>query len=50
MQDNIVNINSVLKLAPRTTAPSSPSAGYMYFDSNDGKAYIYDGGTWRALW
>jgi hypothetical protein len=45
-----LHVNDVMRLQPRSSAPSSPSMGDMYMDSNDGKLKVYDGSTWRACW
>jgi hypothetical protein len=47
--NDVVTINDVLKLAP-TTAPSSPTAGMIYFDQNTSKLRCYDGSQWNDLW
>lgn len=44
------HINGVMRLEPQSSAPSSPSAGDIYFDSNDNKLKCYDGTTWQDLW
>ncbi|NUM30889.1 MAG: hypothetical protein HUU47_01015 [Bacteroidetes bacterium] len=46
----VVTLKSVLKLDPLASAPSGPSAGMIYYNSTDSKAYCYDGTTWKALW
>jgi len=48
--NNVLSINDVLKLTPRDTAPSSPVAGMIYFDSADGKLKVYDGAAWQACY
>jgi hypothetical protein len=45
-----LHINDVMRLEPRNSAPSSPSAGDIYFDSSDNKLKCYDGTTWQACW
>ncbi|GEM_PF-4018563 len=45
-----VHINDVLRLEPRATAPASPSAGDIYFDSGTNKLRCYDGTNWQDLW
>lgn len=40
-------VNAVLE--NRTSAPGSPKAGQQYFNTNDRKAYYYDGSTWVAM-
>jgi len=32
-----------------TSAPSSPKAGDMYFDTDTSTLYIYDGSTWKSV-
>ncbi len=44
-----VHINSVLRLEP-SSAPSSPSAGDIYYDSGTNKLRVYDGTNWHDLW
>ena len=47
----VVEINTVMKLTPRATAPASPVAGMMYIDStNSNKLMVYDGTSWHACW
>ncbi len=48
--NNVLTINDVLKLTPRSSAPSSPTKGMMYFDSNDDKLKVYDGVAWQACY
>ena len=43
-------VDDVMKLNPRSSAPSNPSAGMIYFNGTDKKAYCYDGTAWKALW
>jgi len=45
-----LHVNDVMRLEPRGSAPSSPSAGDIYFDSNDDKLKCYDGVTWKDCW
>lgn len=40
-------INAVLE--NRSTAPSNPKSGQQYFNTNDRKAYYYDGSSWVAM-
>ena len=51
IQDNgeRVTLSSVLNLTPGS-APATPSAGDIYFDSGTSKIRAYDGSTWRNLW
>ena len=44
---NVLTINDVLKLTPRSTVPSSPVAGMIYFSSSDSKLKVYDGSAWH---
>ena len=49
--NDVLTINNVLKLTPRSTAPSNPVAGMMYIDSSDGnRLKVYDGSVWHAMW
>lgn len=45
-----LHINNVMRLEPRSSAPSSPGAGDIYFDSTLNKLMVYDGTTWQACW
>ena len=45
-----VDINgSYLKLPTASSAPSNPTAGYMYTNTGDGYTYVYDGSDWRPI-
>ena len=39
-----------LRLEPIATAPSSPAAGDIYFDSVIKKLRVYDGTVWQNCW
>ncbi len=41
-----VHINSVMRLEPIASAPSSSAKGDMYFDSMINKIRVYDGTVW----
>jgi hypothetical protein len=45
-----LHVNSVMRLEPIPTAPSSPAKGDMYFDSTLNKLRVYDGTTWQNCW
>lgn len=45
-----LHVNDVLRLEPRTTAPSNPSEGDMYMDGTTHKLMVYDGAVWQACW
>jgi hypothetical protein len=45
-----LHVNSVMRLEPIATAPSSPAKGDMYFDSTLNKLRVYDGSTWQNCW
>lgn len=45
-----VNIRDVLKLTPKTTAPSNPSEGDVYYNSTTHKLMVFDGTSWMACW
>jgi hypothetical protein len=44
-----LHISDVLRLEPRTSAPSSPSEGDIYVNSSDHHIYCYLNGTWERL-
>jgi len=44
-----VSVGSLLRISPGT-APSSPMAGDIYFDSSSSKLRCYDGSSWNDLW
>jgi hypothetical protein len=46
----ILHVNSVMRLEPISTAPTSPGKGDMYFDSTLNKLRVYDGTTWQNCW
>ena len=41
--------NDVLKLAPRSSAPSPAEEGMIYYNDIDKKLYYYNGTTWLQL-
>lgn len=45
-----LHINDVMRLEPRSSAPGSPSAGDLYFDSTTNKLRCYDGSIWQDCW
>jgi len=45
-----LHVNSVMRLQPRASAPSSPSEGDMYMNSTTHKLMVYDGSTWQPCW
>jgi len=45
-----LHVNSVMRLEPIATAPTSPAKGDMYFDSTLNKLRVYDGSTWQNCW
>ena len=36
-----------MTFTPRATAPSSPTAGMVYYDSDDNKLKVYNGSGWQ---
>jgi len=52
--DNIIEgkptFDDVIRLKPRATAPSSPVAGDIYYDSTDNKLKCYNGTTFKDLY
>jgi hypothetical protein len=45
-----LHVNSVMRLEPIPTAPTSPGKGDIYFDSTFNKLRVYDGTTWQNCW
>lgn len=45
-----VTIKDVIKLTPRTSAPTAPAKGTMYFDNATNKLRVYDGTAWQNCW
>jgi hypothetical protein len=45
-----LHVNDVMRLEPRSTAPTSPGKGDMYFDGTINKLRVYDGTTWQNCW
>jgi hypothetical protein len=42
------HVSDTMRLEPRTTAPSSPGEGDIYYDSTLHKLMVYDGTLWQA--
>jgi hypothetical protein len=45
-----LHVSDVMRLEPRTTAPSSAAEGDVYYDSTLKKLRVYDGTTWQNCW
>ena len=45
-----LHVNDVMRLEPRSSAPSSPGEGDMYINSTTDKLMVYVGGAWHACW
>jgi hypothetical protein len=45
-----LHVNSVMRLEPIPSAPSSPAKGDMYFDSTLNKLRVFDGTIWQNCW
>ncbi len=45
-----LHIKDVLRLEPRSTEPTNPSKGDVYFDNNTNKLRVYDGTVWQNCW
>lgn len=46
----ILHVNDVMRLEPRSTAPANPSKGDIYMDDSSDKLMVYDGSIWQACW
>lgn len=44
-----LHISDVMRLEPRASAPTSPSAGDIYYSSADNTLKFYNGTTWRTV-
>ncbi len=44
-----LHIKDFMKLEPRSTAPSNPEEGMVYYDSTDHKLKVYTGSGWENL-
>ena len=45
-----LHVKSVMRLEPIATAPTTPAAGDMYFDSTINKLCVFDGTVWQNCW
>lgn len=45
-----LHVSDVMRLEPRSSAPSNPSEGDMYMDGTTHKLMVYDGTQWQACW
>ena len=45
-----LHVNDVMRLEPRSTPPSLPGKGDIYFDSTFNKLRVYDGNIWQNCW
>ena len=45
-----LHVKDVIRLEPRSTAPSSPAKGDIYFDNTLNKLRVYDGTIWQNCW
>ncbi len=47
--DGPVSIKDILTLVPRTTNPTSPVSGTLYYNDTDGTLHIYNGTDWNIF-
>jgi hypothetical protein len=47
---NKVTINDLVNITPRSTAPTSPAEGDVYYNSVSHKLFVYDGTIWQGCW
>ncbi|HEY9171793.1 MAG TPA: hypothetical protein VI136_05870, partial [Verrucomicrobiae bacterium] len=45
-----LHVSDVMRLQPRSSAPSSPGEGDLYYDSALHKLRVYDGTSWQNCW
>jgi len=45
-----LHVSDVMRLEPRSSAPTSPAKGDIYFDSVSNKLRVYDGTVWQNCW
>ncbi len=43
-------LNNILVITPRSSAPTSPTEGMVYYDSTVHKLLVYDGTSWQTCW
>jgi hypothetical protein len=46
----VLHVKDVMRLEPRTSSPSTPSKGDIYFDSTLNKLRVWDGTIWQNCW
>jgi hypothetical protein len=46
----VLHVKDVMRLEPRTSSPSTPSKGDIYFDSTLNKLRVWDGAVWQNCW
>jgi len=44
-----VHVDEALRIQPQASPPASAALGDFYVDSDDSKAYFYNGSTWQAF-
>jgi hypothetical protein len=45
-----LHIDDTLRIEPRSSAPTSPSKGDIYFNGSTNKLMVYDGTAWKSCW
>ncbi len=45
-----IYVEDAIKLQPKSSPPSNPETGLMYFDSNLQKLRVFDGTQWQNCW
>jgi len=45
-----VTVRDIMVLQPRSSAPTNPTKGTIYFDGNDNKLKVWDGAFWQSCW
>ena len=50
MPQRTLHVKDVIRLEPIPAAPSNPSEGDMYMNSQTHKLMVFDGTVWQACW
>jgi hypothetical protein len=45
-----LHVDDTIRLEPRSSAPTSPAKGDIYFNGSTNKLMVYDGTAWKSCW